>query len=181
MVDAQTVSIVFAGVSIGIAAIYYAMTLRNANRAREAQMLMAISSNFYGWQFSKSWSEFHFNIQFESPDEFWDKYGPRDNIEDFNKTVTVMQFFESMGLLVKKNLIDIEDLYEFMGGYAILIWNKMWGVIKEYRERIGSNETWRNYEYLVDRFIEIAKRRSEYQWALEGLPEEYIEYYSRNM
>jgi hypothetical protein len=35
MVDAQTVSIVFAGLSIGIAAIYYTLTIRNSQRNQE--------------------------------------------------------------------------------------------------------------------------------------------------
>jgi hypothetical protein len=42
MVDAQTISIIFAGVSIGLAAIYYTYTIRNQNRTRQAQLLIQI-------------------------------------------------------------------------------------------------------------------------------------------
>jgi len=38
MVDAQTISIMFAGVSIGVAAIYYTLTLRNTQRTQQLQL-----------------------------------------------------------------------------------------------------------------------------------------------
>ena len=38
MVDVQTISIVFAGLSIGVAAIYYTLTLRNTQRAQQIQI-----------------------------------------------------------------------------------------------------------------------------------------------
>ena len=46
MVDAQTISIIFAGVSIGLAAIYYMMTLRNQDRTRQTQLFMSLFETY---------------------------------------------------------------------------------------------------------------------------------------
>ena len=51
MVDVQTLSIVFAGLSIGLAAIYYMMTLRNQDRTRQTQLFMQIYDRYMDKEF----------------------------------------------------------------------------------------------------------------------------------
>ena len=46
MVDAQTISIIFAGVSMGVAAIYYTLNLRNTIKTRQAQLFMSLYDTY---------------------------------------------------------------------------------------------------------------------------------------
>jgi hypothetical protein len=87
MVDAQTLSIIFAGLSIGIAAIYYTLTLRNSQRAqrmqlesRQAQMFMQIFQEDLTQKGQHSLMDL-LEWEFTDTDDFDAKYGKKVNPE----------------------------------------------------------------------------------------------------
>ena len=80
MVDAQTISIIFAGASIGVAALYYTLTLRNTQRAqqlqletRQAQLFMQAYNRFTEKEFQKSWFEMVIQWEWDDYDDFMAK------------------------------------------------------------------------------------------------------------
>ena len=127
MVDYQTISIIFTGLSISLAAFYYISTLRNAQRTRELQLraqeqatetrkieiYMQLIRQTRTTEFMKQWATV-LNMRFIGHADWYEKYGPRADPEAFSAYMTVLQTYNSIAQLVKKGVLDIETLYDLI-------------------------------------------------------------------
>ncbi len=163
MVDAQTTSIIFAGVSIGIAALYYTLTLRNTQRAqqlqletRQAQLFMQAYNRFTEKEFQKSWFEMVSQWEWDDYDDFMAKYGPKTNSEDASKWGSVLAYFEGLGVFVEQGLIDIELVSRLGSTNIINCWEKFGPVFEEYTRRTGNPYA---YDYLEWLYNELKDKR----------------------
>ena len=173
MVDAQTVSIVFAGLSIGIAAIYYALTIRNAQRnqeltlkaqeealrTRQAQLFMQVYDKTNSPQFVEAYSRFvSSSEQLLTIDDFikW-----RSDPENLRMQYTMSTFFEGVGVLVKEKLIEIRLVALLMTGPIMQYWGFVEPVIREYREREGFPRAFVETEYLYNQLMDYIKEHPE--------------------
>ena len=163
MVDAQTISIIFAGVSIGVAALYYTLTLRNTQRAqqlqletRQAQLFMQAYSRFTEKEFQKSWFEMVSQWEWDDYDDFMAKYGPKTNSEDASKWGSVLAYFEGLGVFVEQGLIDIELVSRLGSTNIINCWEKFGPVFEEYTRRTGNPYA---YDYLEWLYNELKDKR----------------------
>lgn len=75
MVDAQTISLVLTGIGLIIALFYYALTLQNTNRTRQADLLMRLHSE-WGNQYHQDAVWNVLSLEFKDYNEFSNKYGP---------------------------------------------------------------------------------------------------------
>ena len=170
MVDAQTVSIVFAGTSIGLAAIYYALTLRNTQKnqqltleTRQAQMFMNIYNNSFNnpqfWEYFQTIR----HLQWKDLDEFvalFDYSNPetRDNRIAFSM---ISGFYEGVGVLVKENLLDIRMVALLMTGQTKEFWEKIESIVEEAREYFNYPRFVSETEYLYDELMKYIEEHPE--------------------
>lgn len=134
MVDLQTISIVIAATSVVLAATYYVLILRNTKLTRQAQLFMQLYQNFTSLELHKNVIEL-LNYEWEDYDDFERKYGSDYNIDAYSKRASVWLWFNGIGLLVQKKLIDPEMVYFTAGNQALWTWAKFESVIKEmYRD-----------------------------------------------
>ena len=169
MADAQTISIVFAGLSIGIAAIYYALTIRNTQRnqelalkaqeqaleTRQAQLFMSIYNRFHEVEFWKNLGEIR-KWEWESIEEYHEKYYSHPEL--IAKWNAVGSYFEGMGVMVKRNLIDVTVVDDLMSGPLMSIWQKWEPTILEERRRRNMPTIWEWYEYLYEEVRKVSVR-----------------------
>jgi hypothetical protein len=132
MVDYQTISVVFAGLSIGIAAIYYTLTLRNSQRAQQLQMetrQVQMFSQLFGMmsdmEFAKGWAEFNYLWEYEDYDDWWKKYGPNENPKAFAHFMTTSIQKEGIGVMVKRGLLDVGLVADWVSGMFMTDWEKL--------------------------------------------------------
>jgi hypothetical protein len=156
MVDAQNLSIVFAGVSIGVAAIYYALTLRNTQRnqelaleTRQAQMFMNFYENYRSQEFRKNYYHYLFVQEWTTRDELLEQYGPDKNMEVYSGNGSIYGFFEGVGFLLKNGFIDIRHVNELLGASFVLFWRKAETYVIESRTVLGL-KVYPNAEYLSE-------------------------------
>jgi hypothetical protein len=123
MVDAQTVSIVFAGLSIGVAALRYAFTLRRAEKdrqttleTRQAQLFMQLYDKFSQPHFNEAWQKIIPYQKFEGLEEMMKSFEDPEYARAYN---VLVNYFEGVGVLVKEGLVDIRLVAELM----------TWGII----------------------------------------------------
>ena len=170
MVDAQTISIVFAGVSIGLAAIYYTLTLRNSQRSqqqaletRQAQMFM----NVYNQSFTNPFYHESLSRIFDAE---WDSYEKFESIYHFGENKDpefciaydyVCGFFESLGVLVRENLLDIRLVALLISGQTIGIWEWNQRIIDEFREDRNQPRIWSEFEYLYHELMRYMEEHPE--------------------
>jgi hypothetical protein len=149
MVDYQTLSIVLTGTGMIIALTYYALQIRNQNKTRQVQMFMNLYATYSSPQFRRRYNDITFNRAYENYDDFWEKYGPVKNPEAFASWTSVAAFFQGLGVLVRKGLIEIGLVHDFLGSVIIDSWEVMSPAFIESRERYKIN-LWDEFEYLYN-------------------------------
>ena len=165
MATIETISIVFTGISISLAAFYYINTLRNTRRnqelhleTRQAQLFTQLSSEFrsaenlrlYGKALQMTWDDY---------DDFVKKYG----LEEWEERVPfghMNLFYEEIGVLLEEGLIDVNLVIKLIGGTFRLYWEKFEPIVLERRIRDNNPTYFDKMEYLYN---EIKKLRG-HQW-----------------
>jgi hypothetical protein len=61
----------------------------------------------------------------------------------------VANFFENMGVLVKSGLADKSLVLDIFSGRLLTSWSRLAAVIALFRQSLGDNALWENFEYLA--------------------------------
>jgi hypothetical protein len=163
------------GILVGI--VYYLFIMRNSQRTRElalkaqeltlkaqeqaletrqAQLFMNIYTQVYSLEFWNHFREVSQEWDWEDYDDWYDKYESvpeKQNI--FN---AVGSYFEGMGVLVKRNFIDVTFVDDLLSGPLMSLWQKFEPVILEERRRKNAPTIWEWFGYLYDRVKEVAEK-----------------------
>ena len=159
---------------VGIA--YYLFIMRNSQRTRElalkaqeltlkaqeqaletrqAQLFMNIYTQVYDLEFWNHFREVREQWEWEDYDDYYEKY--RLVPEKSNIFSAVGSYFEGIGVLVKRNLIDVTFVDDLISGPLMSMWQKFEPVILEERRRKNVPTFWEWFGYLYDRVKEIAE------------------------
>ena len=157
MVDAQTLSIVFAGLSVGIAAIYYSFTLRINQRNNKIALTTSIMQTLLSEEAQRRWIDL-INMEWTDYDDFERKYGSDVNPDNYAKRATVLNSCNVLGHLLTKNVADAETFYHAGTNTAIWIWEKFKPVILENRRRYSASNAFDGLEYLAEEMMKITRK-----------------------
>jgi len=148
MVDIQTVSIAIASAGVFAAAIYYIFQIRHLTRIRQTDLLMKLYSQFTSLEFQKIWYEI---LKREAKDyyDYEKKYG-------WAEFTVIGIFFEGIGILLRRKLIDIELVDDMFTTPIKWTWEKMKDIALEWRKVRNQPEILEWFEYLYN---EMKKRR----------------------
>jgi hypothetical protein len=159
MVDAQAISIIFAGVGIGLAAIYYMMTLRNQDRTRQTQLFMQIYDRYMDKEFQAIEAEIFNQWVWEDLDDFMTKYGAAADPEAYGKHTQIGVFYEAIGVLVYRNMLDVRLVDDLMSWSILNFWDRLGPIMVEARERFNIPQNYEWVEYLYNRIKSIAEQQ----------------------
>jgi hypothetical protein len=163
MVDVQTVSVVIASASVVAGVIYYSLQIRHQNlqiqhqnKIRETDLLVRISP----W-LNMSSSELQaavvrtLNLKFTDYDDFLKRYG-KIHSEKPEQTafLAVVNYFDALGILARRGLVDVDLIYEFWTGDIADLWEKIKPIIEGIRKK-SKSPILLNAEYL---YYEMKKR-----------------------
>ena len=157
----QTIGILFTGISLTIAALYYTMTIRNQNRTRQAQLFMQVHSQWKDRAFIKGFYDIMNNWEWDDVEDFWVKYGQAANEDAFITIIEVAWYFEGVGQLLRDGLIDIRLVDSMYSSRVIDFWEKMLPVVHYLREQAFGRpnpDYYINFEYL---YTALKKRREK--------------------
>ena len=139
---------------------YYVLTVRNAQKARQTQTLMQLYQTRYSpegvkrlWSImSMEWTDF---------DDWMKKYSPSRNTDSDNSAMSTSSwnFYDGLGILVKKNIVDIETVYSMLGIRILMVWFKCETLIKGLRSMEPGKDYLENFEYLANEMIRIRRQR----------------------
>ena len=117
------------GILVGV--FYYIMTLRNTRKnqqmqleTRQAQLFMPIYETTRNPEFRKQMQEI-WQQSWTDHNDFLDKYGPDTNPEAFAIRTAVCSYFEGIGVLVKRDLVDISMVNDLVATSIITTWEKL--------------------------------------------------------
>ncbi len=150
----QTIGILMTGISLTIAAAYYTLTLRNTQKnqklqleTRQAQLFMEMYRDFKRSDIQKAYNDIINVWKWDSIEEFNEKYGRRNNYDEFHKYMLVYSVYEGLGVLIYRNLIDVAMIEELMRSYVISFWEKMAPLIYDWRVQWPLAAEWTEYLY----------------------------------
>lgn len=152
MVDISTVSVVVASAGVLVAATYYIMQIRNQTKLRQTDMVMRLYTTFESKEFQMAYQKV-LGLEFEDYADYVKRYAKNDEI--LTATYSVGIFFEGIGLLVKRKLINIDLVDDLFTLPIVDIWEKMKPLVEGRREQIKRPQTLEWFEYLYN---EMKKR-----------------------
>jgi hypothetical protein len=95
-----------------------------------------------------------FSMEWSNLDDYMSKYDHRVNLENFALRMAVWRLFDSIGLLYRKGLLDLETINSGSTGIIESFWRKFKPVVEMYRVTDFHKSTWENWEYLAEKLIE---------------------------
>ncbi len=140
MVDIQTVSILIASASVVAGIVYYAFQVRHQTKIRKTDVL----TRLYSIMVSKDWLEAWQKVQDREALNYGDylkKYG-------FVEVNEVYVFFQQLGMLLKKGLIDA-DMIPLSYGQVSVQWEKVRPVLEGGRKKWNAPKLGNEVEYLI--------------------------------
>jgi len=149
LVDIQTISIAIASAGVFAAAVYYILQLRHQTKIRKTDLL----TRLYSTMVSKDWLEAWQKVQSRETlnyGDYMEKYGSVELNEIF-------VFFDELGRLLKKGLIDIE-LIPLTYGQVSATWEKIKPVLEGSRKRYNAPKHGEYAEYLCSELKKIEQK-----------------------
>ena len=140
VVDIQTVSIVIASASVVAGVSYYALQISHQTKMRKTDLL----TRLYSIMVSKDWLEAWQKVQERKAlnyDDYLKEYGTVEINE-------VYVFFQQLGILLKKGLIDV-DMIPLSYGQVNAQWEKVKPVLEGGRRKWSTPRLGNEAEYLV--------------------------------
>ena len=165
MLSIETLSIVFTGLSISLAAFYYIKTLRNAQKTQQMQLETRQAQLFM--QMYGHWSEATFHdaatdIRNASWVDFLDfKSRVLENPEKYKSFGIMIRFYEGIGVLVRERLIDMRFVVLLMAGDIRRFWEQIVPIIGPWRKAWNYPRLASETEYLSNSIIKYMDEHPE--------------------
>jgi hypothetical protein len=165
--NASTLSLTFAGLSVGIAAIFHIVGLFNAEKARrlaletrQAEFLNDIYDKVIAPQPFAQFHEVVYEWKWDDYDDFIAKYGPTANPDAWQRFWLLCARWEHLGLLVREGIIDPELVWHWVGAFPLTLWNKVEPVILEFRARVEAEPKGMVFEWYEDLVVTLRQERA---------------------
>lgn len=158
MVDITEIAAVVAATGVITGVVYYILDIRHQAKIRNTDLIMRTQPMFS--MSYKKWREYmlHIPMDHKDYDDFVKKYGSLMSGKPEPETVLMLlSYFDILGILVKRNLLRFDIVYDFYGMYATNLPRILMPLIEGLRKEWNVRE-FVNCEYL---FNEMKKREQQ--------------------
>jgi hypothetical protein len=162
MVDIQTVSIVIASASVMAGVLYYIFQIRHQTKMRQTDLIMRLYSTLGSKEFVENDPKI-FNQEFKDLEGFLQKYSSFSKFmesSDYAPFMMDSMFFEGVGILLYRKLVDIELVDDLFSSPIITIWEKTKPMTEALRKHFDRPQIAEWFEYLYN---EMKKREQKLQ------------------
>ena len=126
--DIQTITVVITGISIIIGVILSLNSRKQELETRQAQLFMEINNRWNQRDFAQAYLMFRYGYEWKGKDEedimaFFDMHEARGR-EAWIDWQTLAAYFEGIGVLVRKGLLNIDLVEDLFSGRIIAVWEK---------------------------------------------------------
>jgi len=151
MIDIPEVSAVVAAAGVLIGVAYYILDMRNQKQVRQTELVNGLYSSVKTKEFLEAWEKLATREITTDLDEYRKKYG-------FVELNIVFTFFDQVGILLRRRLVDIGLVQDFFGSTVIETWGKFKPLFDEEEKRLGRPHVYQAIEYLYN---EMKKREQQ--------------------
>ena len=156
MVDIQTVSIAIASASVLAGVVYYILEIRHQSRLRQTESLFRLSPwfNVNAREMQEALTS-TCSIEYKNYEDYLRKYAERPE----HMAMKILgNYFEGIGILVNKKLVDAEIVYNFWGDIIISSWEQIKPIIADMRTDSDNLNMYVFWEHLYN---EMKKREQQ--------------------
>jgi hypothetical protein len=155
-VSLQTLLTYLTLISVPVGVFYHIMTLRNTRKnqelqleTRQANLFSQYHLHYQSKDFNRDMSEILYNWEWKDYEDFRTKYGSGSgNMEAFSMWMRIFQYYDGLGILISKGLLDRALVAEMMSELVILFWEKCKPVVVAARKYHNLPLAMRWTEYL---------------------------------
>lgn len=144
---------------------YYVLTVRASQRnmrrtleTRQISLIDNIVTRSMGEQGFKNFFEL-MRYEWTDYEDFERKYGSENNVEATAKRFSVWQDYNLIGLMLRKRLVEPDDLFDMGVQGVIFLWEKYKLIVAEERKRYLGNNFLRDFEYLAGEMLKVVQQR----------------------
>jgi hypothetical protein len=152
MVDIQTVSVAVASASVVAGVIYYLFQIRLQTKVRQTDLVIRLYTTFASKELRQTWEKVRTREDLDL-EAYQKKYGLSDVDE-------IGWFFEGVGVLLHRKLIDIAVVDDLFSSPVKLSWEKLKPLALGERNQSARPQIWEWWEYLYN---EMQKREQKLQ------------------
>lgn len=148
MLDIPSISVVIAAIGVIIGVVFTILELRNLVQTRQTDLAMRLYSHFGSREFLEA-RRTVMDLKFEDYNDYAENYGRFGQVEAVSQ---VCMFFQGMGVLLHRKLLDISLIDELFSPISIkIIWEKMKPVVEGWRTQFNEPRTLEWFENLYNK------------------------------
>ena len=158
MVDIAAVSIAIASAGVLAGVIYYVLEIRHQSRLRQTESVIKLSPwfNMNAREVQEAITQVC-SIEYEDYADYLERYSGKPE----HMTLKILgNYFEGMGILVYRKLVETDIVYDFWGDIIQSSWEKTEPLVAGMRKDSGDLNMFRFWEYL---YHEMKKRKQKLQ------------------
>ncbi len=148
--DIPTISVIVASMSVVGSAVYYMLETRHQRRIRQTESVV----NFSPWfnLDAKDIQEAIANVCSAEYTDYKDYISKYAGKPEYVSLKLLGNYFEGIGLLVYRKLVEVDLVFDFWGDVAESVWEENKLVIDGIRNDSGTPHTFEYWEFLVNEF-----------------------------
>lgn len=157
MFDIQTVSVLIVSIGVLSGVVYYIIEVRHQSRLRQTENLIRLSPwfNMDARELQDAITKVC-SIEYKNYDDYVEKYS--DKPEHLMLRM-LGNYFEGIGILVNKKLVDADIVYSFWGDIIESSWEKIKPMIGDMRKDENAPNMFEFWEYLYNEMEKRDRRR----------------------
>jgi len=148
--DISSLSAIIAAIGVMIGVVLTVLEVRNWVNTRQTDLVIRLYSTFGSDEIQEAWERIQ-TREFKDFDSYRKEYG----LQDVNK---VGWFFEGLGVLLHRKLIDISLVDDLFSSPVKRAWEKLKPVAEGERNQTNRPQIWEWFEYVYN---EMKKREQE--------------------
>jgi hypothetical protein len=149
MLDIPSISaiVVAAGVLVGV--VYYMLDIRHQSKIRKTDLTLRLHSIQFTSEFMDAFGKVN-SLKVKDYQDYVKQYGPTSDGSMQKAFATVASFYSLLGSLLYRKLIDIDMVYDNIGGnYPLTLYEKLKPIIMGMRRELEPTALV-EFEYLID-------------------------------
>ena len=157
MLDISSISAIAAAVGVIIGVVFATLQLRDLVKTRQTDLVMRLDATFGSKEFQEAWVE-TLRMEFKDYEDYLRKYGATSGKPAYVSVNMVANFFEGLGILLRRKLIDIALVDDLFSSDVIITWHKMKPIVEGWRKQFNRPQMSEWFEYLCN---EMQKREQQ--------------------
>ena len=157
LAEIQAAYYMVAATGVIVAAIYYVLNMRATLETRRIGLMDSITNRIVNSEGCRDYFEL-LRYDWSDYQDFERKYGSENNVLAAGKRYAHWNSFNSIGAMLRKGILNADDLYNTGLSAAPFLWGKYKPIIEEVRRRYMGQGFLRDFEYLSREMVRIAKQ-----------------------